>query len=433
MKVISESKLVRKRAVKEIEIYMSEQKKLDIDLNPIQKDFPILSSTINGNRLVYLDSGASSQMARPVVERIDRYHREEHANIHRGVYELSERATAAYEGAREKVAKFLNASDTAEVIFTKGTTDAINLVAYGFGREFVKKGDEIVVSHMEHHSNIVPWQLLCDEVGAQLRVIPVNDVGELEQDQYKSLLKENTKLVAITHVSNVLGTINPVKDMIREAHKEGIPVLVDGAQGAPHMKVDVQDLNCDFYAFSGHKMCGPTGIGVLFGKRKWLEQMRPFEGGGDMILTVTFEKTTYADIPAKFEAGTPPIVAAIGLGEAVTYLDSVGLDLIEHHEQLLTSYATDVLSDISGLTIYGTSKQKAGVMSFTVDGIHAHDMGTLVNDDGVAVRTGHHCAQPLMTRYKVPATTRASFYLYNSKDDIDALAQSVRKAQKIFN
>jgi len=404
-----------------------------IDFKKIEKDFPILSSQVNGNRLVYLDSGASAQMPRSVIERISNYHAKEHANIHRGVYELSERATASYERARSKVARFLNVKDPAEIIFTKGTTDAINLVAHGFGRPFVKSGDEIVISHMEHHSNIVPWQMLCEEVGAKLRVIPITDSGELDLDAFENILNDRTKLVAITHVSNVLGTINPIKKIVSTAHNRDIPVLVDGAQGAPHMKVDLADLDCDFYTFSGHKTCGPTGIGVLFGKRALLEKMRPFEGGGDMILSVTFEKTTYAEIPAKFEAGTPPIVAAIGLGEALDYLESVGMDAIEAHEKTLTDYAYQALQTVDGLSFYGTSESKAGVMSFNVKGIHAHDMGTLLNDEGVAVRTGHHCAQPVMERYRVPATTRASFYLYNQIEDIDVLVASIKKVQKIFS
>ncbi|MDA0237453.1 MAG: cysteine desulfurase, partial [Proteobacteria bacterium] len=381
----------------------------------------------------YLDSGASAQMPQSVIDRINHYHKYEHANIHRGVYQLSELATTAYEAVRTTVARFLNVPDSAEIIFTKGTTHAINMVAHAYGRKFVQAGDEIIVSHMEHHSNIVPWQQLCEEVGATLKVVPISDVGELDLEVYERLLSDKTKLVAVTHVSNVLGTINPIKDIVALAHKVGIPVLVDGAQGAPHMKVDVQDLGCDFYVFSGHKVCGPTGIGVLYGKRHWLERMDPFEGGGDMILSVTFEKTTYADIPAKFEAGTPPIVSALGLGEAIDYLEIIGLDSIEQHEKVLTKYATEALSDIEDITFYGTAPNKAGVISFNIKGVHAHDIGTLLNDDGVAVRTGHHCAQPVMQRYKVPATTRASFYLYNTVDDIDKLVIAVRRAQKIFS
>lgn len=403
------------------------------DVEQIRRDFPVLSTSVNDNPLVYLDSGASSQMPQSVIDRINHYHQYEHANIHRGVYQLSEQATIAYEEVRTTVARFLNVPDSAEIIFTKGTTHAINLVAHAYGRKFVRAGDEIIVSHMEHHSNIVPWQQLCEEVGATLKVIPISDVGELDLEVYEGLLSEKTKMVAVTHVSNVLGTINPIRDMVALAHAKDIPVLVDGAQGAPHMKVDIQDLDCDFYIFSGHKVCGPTGIGVLYGKRHWLERMDPFEGGGDMILSVTFEKTTYADIPAKFEAGTPPIVSALGLGKAIDYLESIGLDSIELHEKVLTKYAMDALTDIEDITFYGTAPNKAGVISFNIKGVHAHDMGTLLNDDGVAVRTGHHCAQPIMQRYKVPATTRASFYLYNTVDDVDKLVVAIRKAQKIFS
>jgi len=406
---------------------------VEFDVERIRRDFPVLSTSVNNNPLVYLDSGASAQMPQSVIDRINHYHKYEHANIHRGVYQLSELATTAYEAVRTTVARFLNVPDSAEIIFTKGTTHAINMVAHAYGRKFVQAGDEIIVSHMEHHSNIVPWQQLCEEVGATLKVVPISDVGELDLEVYERLLSDKTKLVAVTHVSNVLGTINPIKDIVALAHKVGIPVLVDGAQGAPHMKVDVQDLGCDFYVFSGHKVCGPTGIGVLYGKRHWLERMDPFEGGGDMILSVTFEKTTYADIPAKFEAGTPPIVSALGLGEAIDYLEIIGLDSIEQHEKVLTKYATEALSDIEDITFYGTAPNKAGVISFNIKGVHAHDIGTLLNDDGVAVRTGHHCAQPVMQRYKVPATTRASFYLYNTVDDIDKLVIAVRRAQKIFS
>ena len=405
--------------------------KLDAEL--IKKDFPVLSNSANNAPLVYLDSGASAQMPQSVIDRINHYHQYEHANIHRGVYELSEQATISYESVRSTVARFLNVTDTAEVIFTKGTTHAINLVAHAFGRTFIRAGDEIVISHMEHHSNIVTWQQLCEEVGATLKIIPISDVGELDLEEYRRLLSDRTKIIAVTHVSNVLGTINPIKEMVALAHAKDIPVLVDGAQGAPHMKVDLQDLDCDFYIFSGHKVCGPTGIGILYGKRDWLERMNPYEGGGDMILSVTFEKTTYAEIPSKFEAGTPPIASAIGLGEAIKYLESIGLENIENHEKVLTQYATEALSDISGLTVYGTAPQKAGVISFGVQGVHPHDMATLLSDDGVAVRAGHHCAQPVMQRYKVPATTRASFYLYNTLDDIDKLVDSVRSAKKIFN
>ncbi|MGH8677061.1 MAG: SufS family cysteine desulfurase, partial [Burkholderiales bacterium] len=328
--------------------------------------------------------------------------------------------------------RFINAREDREIIFTRGTTNAINLVAHGFGRAFVGAGDEIILSHLEHHSNIVPWQMLCEEKGAKLRIIPIDDAGELLIEEYQKLFGLRTRLVAITHVSNALGTINPVKDMIEFAHARGAPVLVDGAQGVPHMKVDMQALDCDFYAFSGHKMCGPTGIGILYGKASWLERMRPFEGGGDMILSVTFEKTTYNTIPHKFEAGTPPIAAAIGLGETVDYLNDVGMDAIAAHEHQLLEYATAQLSAIKGVRIYGTARNKAAVLSFGIEGVHPHDAGTILNDDGVAVRTGHHCAQPVMQRFGIPATVRASFYLYNTIEEVDQLAAGIRRVQEIF-
>ena len=402
------------------------------DVARIRSDFPILGVKVNGKNLAYLDSGASAQVPTQVIERLVRYHSSEHANIHRGVHYLSETATAAYEDARTKLKKFINASENREVIFTSGTTNAINTVSHGFGRVFVGAGDEIVVSEMEHHSNIVPWQMLCEEKGAKLRVIPIDDAGQLLLEEYQKLLNPRTKLVAVTHVSNVLGTVNPVKEMIELAHAQGIPVLLDGAQGVPHMKVDVQDLDCDFYAFSGHKMCGPTGIGVLYGKASWLDKMQPFEGGGSMILSVSFEKTTYTGIPDKFEAGTPPIAAAIGLGEAVDYLESVGMDGITSHEHDLLMYATDLLSDMKGVRIFGTASEKASVLSFNIEGVHAHDAGTILDDEGVAVRTGHHCAQPLMKRYGIPATVRASMYLYNTVEEVDQLAVAIRRVQQIF-
>jgi cysteine desulfurase/selenocysteine lyase len=402
------------------------------DVARIRSDFPILGVRVNGKHLAYLDNGASAQVPTQVIDRLIRYHTSEHANIHRGVHYLSETATAAYEQARTKLTKFINAAEDREVIFTSGTTNSINTVAHGYGRVFVGEGDEIVVSEMEHHSNIVPWQMLCEEKGATLKVIPIDDAGQLRLDEYQKMLSSRTRLVAVTHVSNVLGTINPVKEMIEMAHAKGIPVLLDGAQGVPHMNVDVQDLDCDFYAFSGHKMCGPTGIGVLYGKAALLEKMQPFQGGGSMILSVSFEKTTYAAIPDKFEAGTPPIAAAIGLGEAVDYLGSVGMDAIASHEDDLLGYATSLLSDINGVRIFGNARNKASVLSFNIKGVHAHDVGTILNDEGVAVRSGHHCAQPLMKRLGVPATVRASLYLYNTSAEIDQLAGAIRRVQKIF-
>jgi len=403
-----------------------------LDVDRIRADFPILQVRINDKPLAYLDNAASSQMPKQVIDRLVRYQTSEHANIHRAVHTLSERATAEYEGARRKIQRFINAKEEREVIFTRGTTDSVNLVMHGYGRAFLGDGDEIIVSQLEHHSNIVPWQMLCEEKGARLRVIPCNDAGELLLEDYAKLFNANTRFVAITHVSNALGTINPVKDMIAIAHRHGVPVLVDGAQAVPHMKVDVQDLDCDFYAFSGHKMCGPTGIGVLYGKAQLLAKMKPFEGGGDMILSVTFEKTTYNAIPYKFEAGTPPIAAAIGLGATVDYLENVGLDGIAAHEHELLTYATAALIQLKGVRIVGTARNKAGVLSFTLQGVHPHDVGTILNEDGVAVRTGHHCAQPVMQRFGVPATVRASFYLYNTFAEVDALIAGIRRVQKIF-
>ena len=402
------------------------------DVERIRADFPILNLKVNGKPLVYLDNAASSQMPQQVIDRLVRYQTAEHANIHRGVHYLSETATAAYEGARGKVRRFINAKEAREIIFTRGTTDSVNLVMHGYGRAFIGAGDEIIVSQLEHHSNIVPWQMLCEEKGAKLRVIPCNDAGELLLDEYAKLFNSHTRLVAITHVSNALGTINPARQMIATAHQHGVPVLLDGAQAVPHMKVDVQDLDCDFYAFSAHKMCGPTGIGVLYGKAALLEKMKPFEGGGDMILSVTFEKTTYNVIPHKFEAGTPPIAAGIGLGAAIDYLESVGMDRISAHEHDLLVYATDAFSQLNDVRIVGTAGDKAGVLSFTMKGVHPHDVGTILNEEGVAVRTGHHCAQPVMQRFGIPATARASFYLYNTMSEVDALVAGIRKVQKIF-
>ena len=402
------------------------------DVEQVRADFPILHIEVEGKPLVYLDNAASSQMPQPVIDRLVRYQTTEHANIHRAVHTLSERATAAYEEARIKLQRFINAPDEREVIFTSGTTEAINLVMHGYGRKFIKAGDEIILTTLEHHSNIVPWQMLAEETGAKIRVLPINDAGELCLDQFEPLFNARTKLVGVSHVSNALGSINPVKEMIALAHRHGVPVLVDGAQAAPHMPVDVQDLDCDFYAFSGHKLCGPTGIGVLYGKAALLEKMQPFKGGGDMILSVSFEKTIYNTIPYKFEAGTPPIAAAIGLGAAVDYLSALGMEAIARHEHALLQYATGQLNALPGLRLIGTARNKAAVLSFTLDGIHPHDVGTLLNQDGIAVRTGHHCAQPVMARFKVPATTRASFAFYNSMAEVDALIAGIRSVQKVF-
>lgn len=402
------------------------------DVERIRADFPILSLQVSGKPLVYLDNAASSQMPQAVIDTITRYQTQEHANIHRAVHYLSELATKEFEAARVKVQRFLNAKESREIIFTRGTTEAINLVMHGYGRAFINKGDEIIISALEHHSNIVPWQMLAQEKGAVLRVIPMNDAGELLVDKYEALFNAKTKFVAFMHVSNALGTINPVKSMVAFAHRHGVPVLIDGAQAAPHQKIDVQDLGCDFYAFSGHKLCGPTGIGVLYGKASLLEKMQPFQGGGDMILSVTFEKTTYNVIPYKFEAGTPPIMAAIALGAAIDYLMGIGLANIEAYEKELLDYATQQISTLVGVRIIGTAKNKAAVLSFEIKGVHPHDVGTILNDQGIAIRTGHHCAQPVMQFFGVPATARASFAFYNTKQEIDKLIAGIKKVQEMF-
>jgi cysteine desulfurase/selenocysteine lyase len=403
-----------------------------LDVESIRGDFPILRLKVNGKPLVFLDNAASSQMPQPVLDRWIRYQTTQHANINRAVHYLSETATAEYEAARRKLQAFINAKEEREVIFTSGTTDAINLVAHGYGRKFVGPGDEIILTTLEHHSNIVPWQMVAEEKGAKLRVVPVNDRGELLLEEYSRLLNPRVKLVGVTHVSNALGTINPLREIIAAAHRHGVPVLVDGAQAAPHMQLDMQALDCDFYAFSGHKMFGPTGIGVLYGKAGWLEKMQPYKGGGDMILSVTFEKTTYNVIPGKFEAGTPPIAAAITLGAAADYITGIGMERIHAHETDLLDYATDRVNRLPGVRIIGTAEKKAAVLSFVVDGVHPHDVGTLLNEEGVAVRTGHHCAQPVMTRFGIPATSRASFAFYNTHAEVDALVAGIRKVQKAF-
>ena len=403
-----------------------------LDVAALRREFPILSLKVNGKPLIFLDNAASSQMPQPVIERWVKYRSAQHANIHRAVHYLSETATAEYEKARHKVQAFINAAEPRECIFTSGTTDGINLVAQGYGRKFFNAGDEIILTTLEHHSNIVPWQMVAEERGAKIRVVPINDRGELLVEDYRKLFNANTKFVAMTHVSNALGTITPVREMIAIAHEHGVPVLVDGAQAAPHLKVDMQDLDCDFYAFSGHKLCGPTGIGVLYGKAALLEKMQPFKGGGDMILSVTFDKTTYAPIPAKFEAGTPPIGEAITLGAAIDYITAIGIDRIAAHETDLLDYATDQLNRMPGVRLIGTAEKKAAVLSFALDGVHPHDVGSLLNDDGVAIRTGHHCAQPVMQRFKVPATSRASFAFYNTMAEVDALVASIGRVQKLF-
>jgi cysteine desulfurase/selenocysteine lyase len=399
----------------------------------LRADFPILATTAHGKPLVYLDNAATSQKPRAVIDRLERYYTTENANVHRGVYDLSERATAEYEKAREKARAFLNAAATCEIIFVRGTTEGINLVASSWGRPRLQPGDEVLISAMEHHSNIVPWQLVCEERGAVLRVIPMNRRGELLLDDYARLLSDRTRIVAVAHVSNSLGTINPVADIVRLAHARGVPVLVDGAQAAPHLKIDVQELGADFYTVSGHKMFGPTGIGVLYGKTEWLESMPPYQGGGDMIKSVTFAKTTYADLPARFEAGTPHIAGAIGLGAAIDYLGSLDWPAVAAHERDLVSYATARLRDIPGVQLVGTAAHKASVVSFVVGGVHAHDVGTIVDQEGVAIRTGHHCTQPVMDFFGVPATARASFAFYNTRADVDALVAALEKVRRVFS
>ncbi|MDR4516006.1 MAG: cysteine desulfurase [Nitrosomonas sp.] len=403
-----------------------------LDVERIRSDFPILNIKVGNKPLVYLDNAASCQMPQQVIDRLVYYQTAQHANINRAVHYLSEVATLEYEKARRKIQQFVNAREDREIVFTSGTTDSINLVMHGYGRKFIKAGDEIILTTLEHHSNIVPWQMLAQEKGAIIRVVPINDAGELDIDAYKKLFNERTRFVSLIHVSNALGTITPVKQLIAYARQHDVPILVDGAQAAPHMTVDVQELDCDFYVFSAHKLCGPTGIGMLYGKAKLLEAMQPFKGGGDMIESVTFEETTYAATPHKFEAGTPPIAAAIGFGEAIDYLCTIGMDQIAAHELELLTYATDCINEIKGAKIIGTAAQKTAVLSFTLDGIHPHDIGTLLNEDGVAVRTGHHCAQPIMQRYNVPATSRASFAFYNTKSEVDALMTGIRNVQKVF-
>ncbi len=403
-----------------------------LDVARIREDFPILKQQVHGKPLVYLDNAATSQKPRAVIDAINRYYTTENSNIHRGIHFLSELATADYEESRAKVQRFLNASDIREIIFVRGTTEGINLVAQSYGRRFAKAGDEILISAMEHHSNIVPWQILCEQVGARLRVVPMSHDGELLLEEYEGLLSEKTKLVSVAHVSNALGTVNPVKRLVEMAHRRNIPVLLDGAQAAPHMKVDVRELDCDFYAFSGHKLFGPTGIGILYGKAKHLEAMPPYQGGGDMISLVTFEKTHYNVLPYKFEAGTPHMAGGIGLGAAVDYLEGIGLESVAAYEQELLAYATDALSTIKRLRIIGTAKEKASVLSFVLDGIHPHDIGTVLDQEGVAIRAGHHCAMPVMQRFGVPATARASFAFYNTKEEVDVLVRGLHKVIKVF-
>jgi cysteine desulfurase/selenocysteine lyase len=404
----------------------------DFDVARVRQDFPILNEKVHGKPLVYFDNGATSQKPQSVIDALSHYYSAENSNIHRGVHHLSERATAAYEAARSKIRIFINARADKEIIFVRGTTEAINLVAQSYGRNFLKTGDEIIVSAMEHHSNIVPWQMLCEQVGAKLRVVPINHDGEIVMDEYRRLLNDKTKIVSIAHVSNALGTVVPVKEIVTLAHERGIPVLLDGAQAVPHIKVDVQELGCDFYAFSGHKMFGPTGVGVLYGRTELLEKMPPYQGGGDMISLVTFEKTHYNVLPYKFEAGTPHISGGIGLGAAIDYLANLDWDQVREHEHRLLSYATEALSAIHGLRIIGTAREKAGVLSFVFDHVHAHDVGTILDQEGVAVRAGHHCAMPVMQRFGVPATARASFAFYNTIEEVDVLVRGIHRVLKVF-
>ena len=403
------------------------------DAERVRADFPVLQQLVNGKPLVYLDNGATSQKPQAVIDELVRYYSTENANVHRGVHTLSQNATEDYEGARGKVKRLLNAADDQEIIFTRGTTDSINMVAQSYGRQNIGPGDEIIVSNMEHHSNIVPWQMLCEEKGSVLRVVPIDDAGELLMDEYERMLSPRTKLVSITQVSNALGTILPVEQIIGMAHAQGVPVMLDGAQAVPHMAVDVRKLDCDFYAFSGHKIFGPTGIGILYGKAELLDAMPPVQGGGDMIKSVTFEKTIYNDLPYKFEAGTPNIAGAIGLGAALDYVQSVGYEAFGAYEEELLEYGTKALESIGGLRIIGTSPRKAGILSFVIDNIHPHDIGTILDAEGVAIRTGHHCAQPVMQRFQIPATARASLAMYNTKEDIDALVKAIDRVIEVFS
>ena len=421
------------KALSEVLSPETRQSRTSLDVARIRDDFPILKQQVCGRPLVYLDNAATSQKPRQVIEAISRFYSEDYSNIHRGVHTLSQRSTQSYEAVRTKVQRFIHAAEDREIIFVRGATEGINLVAFGYLRPRLQAGDEIVISGMEHHSNIVPWQMLCDEKNARLRVIPINDDGEVIFEEYEKLLNSRTRLVAVTHVSNALGTVNPIRRMIEVAHRQQIPVLVDGAQAIPHLAVDVQALDCDFYTFSGHKLYGPTGIGVLYGKASLLESMSPFQGGGDMIASVTFEKTTYNKIPHKFEAGTPDIAGVIGLGAAIDYVQAIGLAAISDYEEQLLAYATREVSKISGVRILGNAKEKASVLSFTLEGVHPHDIGTILDQQGIAIRAGHHCAQPVMDRFQVPATARASFAFYNTKEEVDVLVNGIRAVMEVFS
>ncbi|MEL7194720.1 MAG: cysteine desulfurase [Bacteroidota bacterium] len=406
--------------------------KTKLDIQAIRKDFPTLQEKVHGKELVYFDNAATSQKPQLVIDRIEAYYEHENSNVHRGVHYLSQTATNAYEHTRKLAQELINAKHEHEIIYTKGTTEGINLVAHSFGKAFIKEGDEIILSYLEHHSNIVPWQLIAEELGATIKVIPVNDAGELDMEAYANMLNERVKIVSIVYISNSLGTINPVEEIIRLAHDRDIPVLLDGAQVVPHQRVDVQALDVDFLAFSGHKMFAPTGVGILYGKEKWLNAMPPYMGGGDMIDTVTFEKTTFNSLPHKFEAGTPNIAGVIGLGAGIEYINSVGYDNISAWEKELLDYGTEKLSEIEGIRLIGTAKEKASVISFLIDGIHPYDAGTILDQLGIAVRTGHHCTQPLMKRLEVPGTMRASFAFYNTKEEIDRLVEGLKKVKQMF-
>lgn len=406
--------------------------KNSFNVNRIREDFPILSKKVHGKNLVYLDNAATTQKPVYVIDKINNYYTTMNANIHRGVHALSQEATEAFESARIQIKQFINALGKNQVIFTRGTTEAINLVASSYGRKNIKEGDEIIISHMEHHSNIVPWQLLCIEKNAKLRVIPINDDGSLIYDEFEKMVNERTKFISIVYVSNSLGTINPIKEIIKYAHQFNIPVLVDAAQAVNHLRVDVQELDCDFLAFSGHKIYGPTGIGALYGKVELLDAMPPYQGGGDMISKVTFEETTYNELPHKFEAGTPDIAGAIGLGAAIEYVNKIGIENIREHEHSLLEYATTKIAEVPGLKIIGTAKEKTSVLSFVLENIHPHDIGTFLDFEGIAIRTGHHCTQPLMQRFNIPATSRASFAMYNTKQEIDVLINGLKKIFEVF-
>jgi len=402
------------------------------DIEKVRADFPILELQVNGKPLVYLDNAATAQKPRQVIDVLEKYYRETNSNIHRGVHSLSEKATAEYESARNKIKEFINAGSTKEIVFVRGTTDAINLVAQSFGRSTLTADDEIIITELEHHSNIVPWQILSEQTGAKLNFIPINDAGELILEEYEKLLSEKTRLVSVGHISNALGTINPIKIIIDKAHAVGAKVLVDGAQAIPHIAVDVKELDCDFYAFSGHKLFGPTGIGVLYGKEALLEAMPPYQGGGDMIKMVTMKKTSYNDLPYKFEAGTPHIAGVIGLGAAIDYVNELGLEETSKYEIELLDYANEQTSQVAGLNFVGTAKNKTSILSFTLDGIHPHDIGTILDGEGIAIRAGHHCAMPVMERFKIPATARASFAFYNTREEVDTFIQAIDKCKQVF-